>query len=94
MIIKRVKIQVHNFTVNRQKLFCEISVLPVVQSLSQVQVFVTPCTAARQAFLSNTISWSLPKFMSIEFMKLSNHLILSPHCPPALNLSQHQDLFQ
>ena len=65
MIIKRVKIQVHNFTVNRQKLFCEISVLLVVKSLSQVQVSVTPCTAACQSFLSNTISRSLPKFISI-----------------------------
>ena len=52
MIIKRVKIQVHNFTVNWQKLFCEISVLLVVKSLSQVQVSVTPCTAACQIFLS------------------------------------------
>ena len=38
----------------------------VVQSLSHVCLFVTPWTAARQAFLSLTISWSLPRFMSIE----------------------------
>ena len=49
----------------------------VVQSLSHVQPFVTPWT--HQAFLSFTISWSLLKFMSIELMMLSNHLIFS--CP-------------
>ena len=38
----------------------------VVQSPSRVQLFVTPWTAARQASLSLTISWSLPKLMSIE----------------------------
>ena len=36
------------------------------------------------------ISWSLFKLMSIEWMMLSNHLILSPPSPPAFNLSQHQ----
>ena len=35
-----------------------------------------PWTAACQAFLSFTISWSLLKFMSIELMMPSNHLIL------------------
>ena len=47
-----------------------------VQSLSQVQLFVTLQTAARQASLSFTISWSLLTFMSIESMMPSNHLIL------------------
>jgi len=37
----------------------------VVQSPSHIQVFATPCTAAHQASLCLTISWSLPKFMSI-----------------------------
>ena len=48
----------------------------VVQLLSCVQPFVTPRTAARQAPLSSTISWSLPKFTSIELVMLSNNLIL------------------
>ena len=39
-----------------------------VQSLSHVRLFVTPWTAARQASLSVTNSWSLPKFMSIELV--------------------------
>ena len=52
-------------------------VIVVVESLSCVWLFVSPQTAAHQAFLSFTISWSLLKFMSIEFMMPSNHLILS-----------------
>ena len=48
----------------------------VVQSLTCVRFFMTPCTAARQASLSFTISWSLLKLMSIELVMLSNHLIL------------------
>ena len=47
----------------------------VVQSLSHVQLFVTPWTAACQASLSITISRSLFKLMSIESMIPSNHLI-------------------
>ena len=50
-----------------------------VQSLSHVQLFATWWTAARQASLSITNSQSLPKFMSIESVMLSNHLILC--CP-------------
>ena len=46
------------------------------ESLSQVWLFVTPWTAAHQASLSLTLSWSLPKFMSIELVLLPNHLIL------------------
>ena len=52
-----------------------------VQSLSHVQLFATPWTAARQASLSITNSWSSPKFMSIELVIPSNHLIL---CQPLL----------
>ena len=55
----------------------------VVQSLSRVWLFVTPRTAAYQASLSFTISWSLFKFMSTESVVPSNHLIL---CRPCLLL--------
>ena len=41
-----------------------------------MRLFAIPWTAACQAFLSFTISWSLFKLMSIESMMLSNHLIL------------------
>ena len=51
----------------------------VVQSLSRVWLFVIPWTAACQASLSFTISPSLLKFMSIESLMPSNHLILC--CP-------------
>ena len=47
-----------------------------VQSLSRVQLFATPWTAAHQASLSIINSWSLPKLMSIESVMPSNHLIL------------------
>ena len=49
-----------------------------VQSLGPVQLFATPWTAARQASLSVTNSWSLLKLMSIESVMPSNHLILCP----------------
>ena len=38
--------------------------------VSHVQVFVNPWTAAHQAPLSSTISWSLLKFMAIESVML------------------------
>ena len=50
-----------------------------VQSLSRVQIFVTPWIAARQASPSITNSQSLLKLMSIESVMPSNHLILC--CP-------------
>ena len=51
------------------------------QSLSRVQHFVTPWTAAHQASLSITNSWSLLKLIFIESVMPSNHLIL---CRPLL----------
>ena len=54
-----------------------------VQSLSCVQLFVTPWTAAGQAALSITNSRSLLKLMSIVSVMPSNHLIL---CHPLLLL--------
>ena len=48
----------------------------VFQSLSRVQLFATPWTAACQASLSFTIFQSLLKFTSIELVMPSNHLIL------------------
>ena len=47
-----------------------------IQSLSRVQLFATLWTAARQASLSITNSWSAPKVRSIESVMPSNHLIL------------------
>ena len=59
----------------------------IVHSLSCAQLFVTPWTAAHQASLSFTISWSFPN---------SCHPTISSSVarpPPALHLSQHQGLF-
>ena len=52
-----------------------------VQLLSHVRLFATPWTAARQASLSITNSWSLLKLLSIESVMPSNYLIL---CRPLL----------
>ena len=48
----------------------------VVQSLSHIQLFVTPWTTICQAPLSFTISQSLLKLTSIESVMPFNHLIL------------------
>ena len=63
-----------------------LHLLSSVQSLSHVQLFVTPWTATHQAFLSTTNSWSLLKLMSIELVMASNHLILFHplYLPPSI----------
>ena len=68
------------------RVFSNESVLHIscsVQSLSCVQLFVTPLTAAHQASLSITNSQSSLKLPSIESVMPSNHLIL---CSPLLLL--------
>ena len=57
--------------------------LSSVQSLSHVRLSTTPCTAAHQACLSITNSWSLLKLMFIESVMPPNHLVL---CQPLLLL--------
>ena len=57
---------------------CLVQFSSVVQT---IPTLATPCTAAQQASLSNTNSWSLFKLMSIEAMMPSNNLIL---CYPLL----------
>ena len=64
--------------------FVYYSFVSSVQSLSHVQLFVTPWTTAHQASLSITNSLSLLKFMSIESVILFNNLIL---CCPLLLLT-------
>ena len=55
-----------------------------VEALSWAWLFVTPWTAAHQAYLSITYSWSLFKLLSIESVMPSNHLVL---CCPLLILA-------
>ena len=69
-----------------------------VQSLTRVQLFVTPWTAARQASLSLTNSWSLLKLMSFELMMPSNHptfchpLLLLPSIFPSIRVFSNESL--
>ena len=56
--------------------------------------FCDPQDCSKPGFLSFTISLSLLRLMSIESMILSNHLISHPPFPPALNLCQHQGIYQ
>ena len=63
--------------------------LSSVQLVSHVRIFVTPWTAACQASMPITNSWSLPKLMSIESVMPFNHLILYRPLllPPSIFLS-------
>ena len=63
---------------------CSHTHFVVVHSLNPVQLFATLWTAAHQASLSFTISWSLLKLMSIKSVMPSNLLIL---CHPLLLLT-------
>ena len=54
--------------------FMYIDLLLFIHLLSCVQLFATPWTAAHQASMSFTISWSLLKPMSIELVTPSTHL--------------------
>ena len=77
--------------------FKEILDVVVVQLISCVWLFATPWTVARQASLSFSISQGLLKptgnVHCVNNAIQPSHPLLSP-CPPALSLSQHQDLFQ
>ena len=70
-----------------------------VQSLSRVQLFVTPWTTARQPSLSITNSRSLPKPMSTVLVMPSNHLILCrpllllPSVPPSIKVFSDESAF-
>ena len=71
-----------------------------VQSLSRVQLFATPWTAARQASLPITNSWSSPKPMSIKSViyhpTISSSVVPFSSCPqsfPASGSFQMSQLF-
>ena len=73
-----------SFSSPLQSTLYTVTFVTVVQLLTHVQLFATPWTAAHQASLSFTISWSLFRLTSIELVMPSNHLIL---CCPLLLLS-------
>ena len=70
-----------------------------VQLLSHVQIFATPWTAANQAFLLFTISWSLLKLMPIESVMPSNYVILCrsllllPSIFPSIRVFSNESVF-
>ena len=64
----------------------------VAQSLSRVRLFATPWTAARQASLSITHSWSLQTHVHRVGDAIQPSHPLSAPSPHALNSSQHQGL--
>ena len=72
----------------------------VVQSLSRIQLFATPWPTTCQAPLSFTISQSLLKFMSIDLVMPSNHLILCrplrllPSIFPSIRVFSVSQLFE
>ena len=73
-----------------------ISSVNSVQSLSHVRLFATPWTAARQASLSITISWSSLRLTSIESVMPSSHLtlccplLLLPPIPPCIKVFSNE----
>ena len=79
--------------------FILLASISSVQSLSHVQLFATPWTAARQASLFINNSQSLLKLMSIELVMPSNHLflchplLLPPSIFPSTRVLQMSQLF-
>ena len=71
-----------------------------VQSLSRVRLFATPWVAAHQASLSITNSWNPHRFMSIESVMPSSHLILChpllllPPIPPSIRVFSNESTLQ
>ena len=74
--------------------------LSSVQSLSRVQLFATPWTAAHQASLSLTNSRSLLRLMSIKSVMPSSHLILChpllllPPIPPSIRVFSNESVLR
>ena len=75
---------------------CLVAQFSSVQSLSHVQLFVTPRTTAHQASLSITNSQSSFKLMSIKLVMPSSHLILCcplfilPPIPPSIRVFSNE----
>ena len=82
----------HILTISDERIIQTKQSFVVVQSLSSVQLLATQWTVARQASLSSTISQSLLKFMSIEVMMSSNHLLLPSVFPSIMVCSSELTL--
>ena len=70
------------------------SIFLLFSHLSCIQLFVIPWTAAHQASLSFTISWSLLKFMSIELVILFNSAASFSSCPQSFPASGYFPISQ
>ena len=81
--LRRKRLRLMKLPISQMGRLALLLAVAVVQSLSHVRLFEIPWTAAYQASLSFTISWSLLKLMSIESVMPSNHLVL---CHPLLFL--------
>ena len=87
-------------TDNLQRTICLKRCFSSVQSLSHVRLFLTPRTAAHQASLSITNSWSLLKLMSIESVMPSNHpilrspLLLLPSVFPSIRVFSNESVLR
>ena len=70
-------------------------IFTVVQSSSRVRLFTTPWTAAGQASLSLTISWSLPKFViPPNHLILCRPLLLQPSIFPSIRVFSSESVLQ
>ena len=92
-IFQRKKLLLAICSLNISSQFVVWLLIFIIQSLSRVQLFLTPWTAAHWASLSITSSWSLLKLMSIK--SVCHPTISSSVIPSSsFSLSQHQGLFQ
>ena len=98
-VFNKLYIQFFELHLQKNRFLCLIIIL-VISFVVYVFELLSPVlsdsetswTAAHQASLSFSISWSLLKLMSIESVMPSNHM--SSPSPPVFNLSQYQGLFQ
>ena len=89
------KKKILQYKLHKNALQGSLIALSIVQSLSGVWLFVTPWTTVYQVSLSFTISQNLVKFMFVEWVTPSNHLLCHPLLLlPLIFLSQHEGLFQ
>ena len=72
--------------------YVTLSTLSSVQSPNYVHLFVTPWTAACQAFLSITNSWSLPKPMPPNHLILCHPLLLPPSNIPSIRVFSNESV--
>ena len=92
-LVQPLWITVWRFIKKKKKKTGTRTAISSVQSLSRVQLFATPWTAACQASLSITNFWTLPRLLHPFGDTIQpSHPLSSPS--PAFNLSQHQGLFQ